>query len=93
MSLTKRWLDELTEHSEIEMPVIQAYGGRDALEDGMLIDIESLRLTFAGAPIDRITAALFWQEQKSYPLANFNPAADAEAINCSLEAYVKVIAS
>ena len=40
MSLTKRWLDELTEQGE--MPIIYAYGDSDALEDGVLIDIASL---------------------------------------------------
>jgi len=96
MSLTKRWLDELTEQGE--MLVIYAYGDSDALEDGMLIDIASLGLTFEGAPINRITAALFWQEQKKYPLTEAQKIEqladcddDQEPISFDLEAFGKAI--
>jgi hypothetical protein len=100
MSLTKRWLDELTEQGAIEMPIIYAYGDRDALEDGVLIDIASLGLTFEGAPINRITAALFWQEQKNYPLTEAQLIEqladcedDQEPVSFDLEAFGKVIAA
>jgi hypothetical protein len=97
MSLTKRWLDELTEQGE--MPIIYAYSDRDALEDGVLIDIASLGLTFEGAPINRITATLFWQEQKKYPLTEAQKIEqlaecdDQEPVSFDLEAFGKVIAA
>jgi hypothetical protein len=98
MSLTKPWLDELTEQGE--MPIIYAYSDSDALEDGVLIYIASLELTFEGAPINRITAALFWQEQKKYPLTEAqlieqlaDCEGDQEPISFDLEAFGKVIAA
>ena len=59
MSLTKRWIDEIEEQTG--MPIIFAYGDKDALDDGVLVNIESLNLTFENKPINRITGALFWQ--------------------------------
>src|SRR5437868_5614639 len=92
MSLTKRWIDEIEEQTG--MPIIFAYTDRDAIEDGALVDIESLRLTFEDKPINRITAVLFWQEQKKYPLSEKQlpeQLADCddeqEPINFDLEAY------
>jgi hypothetical protein len=64
MSLTKRWLDEMMEQGEI----IYAYTDGMALDDGVLVDIECLGLSFESRPINRITSALFWQEQPKYPL-------------------------
>jgi hypothetical protein len=93
MSLTKRWLDELNEQ------VIYAYTDDMALDDGALVDIESLGLTFGRKPINRITAALFWQEQKKYPLTEAQLIEqladckdDQEPISFDLEAFGKVIA-
>src|SRR5436853_419257 len=54
MSLTKRWLDELEEQHA--MPVIYAYTDEMAIDDGALVNIESMGLTFEQKPINRITA-------------------------------------
>ena len=96
MSLTKRWIDEIEEQTG--MPIIFAYGDKDALEDGALIDIASLNLTFENKQINRITSALFWQEQKKYPLSEqqlTEQLADCddeqEPINFDLEAYAVTI--
>ena len=96
MSLTKRWLDEIEEQTG--MPVIFAYTDEMALDDGVLVNIESLGLTFEGAPINRITCALFWQEQKKYPLTAEQLTAqladcddDQEPVNFDLEAYAITI--
>jgi hypothetical protein len=93
MSLTKRWLDEL--HEE----VIYAYTDEMALDDGVLVDISSLGLAFESKPINRITAALFWQEQKKYPLNEAQLIEqladcddDQEPISFDLEAFGEVIA-
>jgi len=94
MSLTKRWLDELMEQGEI----IFAYTDDMALDDGMLVDISSLGLAFEGKPINRMTAALFWQEQKNYPLSDAQLAEqladcndDHEPVNFDLKAFGKAI--
>ena len=92
MSLTKRWLDELNEQ------VIYAYTDDMALDDGMLVDISSLGLSFESKPINRITATLFWQERPKYPLNDeqleklFAESRDEdEPINFDLEAFGKAI--
>jgi hypothetical protein len=92
MSLTKRWLDELNEQ------VIYAYTDEMALDDGVLVNIESLNLTFENKPINRITCALFWQEQKKYPLNEqqlIEQLADCdddqEPVSFDLEAYAVTI--
>lgn len=92
MSLTKRWLDELHE------AVIFAYTDEMALADGVLVDISSLGLAFESKPINRITTALFWQEQKKYPLSEqqlLEQLADCddeqELISFDLEAYAVTI--
>jgi hypothetical protein len=96
MSLTQRWIDEI--EGQTGMPIIFAYTDRDALDDGALVDIASLNLTFEDKPINRITAALFWQEQKKYPLPAEQLTAqladcadDQEPINFDLEAYAITI--
>src|ERR1044071_5645416 len=98
MSMTKRWLDELNEQGAIDMPIIYAYTDEMALDDGALVDISSLGLTFEQKPINRITAALFWQEQKKYPLSDAQLAEqladcddDHEPVNFDLEAFGKTI--
>ena len=97
MSLTKRWLDELEEQHA--MPVIYAYTDEMALDDGALVNIESLHFTFESKPINRITAVLFWQEQPKYPLSEAQLTEqladcddDQEPISFDLEAFGKVIA-
>ena len=98
MSLTKRWLDELQESGQ--MPVIYAYTDEMALEDGTLVDISSLGLTFESKPINRMTCALFWREQKKYPL-NAEQLTDQladcdddhEPVNFDLAAYAVTIRS
>jgi hypothetical protein len=98
MSLTKRWLDDLQEQGAIEMPIIYAYTDQMALDDGGLVDLSSLRLIFEAKPINRITAALFWQEQKNYPLSEAQRAEpladcedDQEPVKVDLEAFGKAI--
>ena len=93
MSLTKRWLDELNEQ------VIYAYSDEMALDDGVLVDIEGLGLSFESKPINRITSALFWQEQPKYPLTEAQMLeelekieGDEEPVNFDLEAFGKAIA-
>ena len=80
--------------------VIFAYTDADALNDGVLVDITSLRLAFEGKPINRITGNLFWQEQPKYPLSEAQLAQelaecsdDEEPINFDLEAFGKAIAA
>jgi len=89
MSLT----DQLNEQ------VIYAYTDQMALDDGMLVDISSLGLVFEGTPINRLTAALFWQERPKYSLSESqlaehlaNCGDDEEPINFDLEAFGKAIA-
>jgi hypothetical protein len=97
MSLTKRWLDEM--EAQTAMPIIYAYTNEMAVDDGVLVDISSLNLTFESKPINRITSNLFWQEQKKYPLSDEQLTAqladcddDQEPVNFDLEAFGKVIA-
>ena len=80
--------------------VIFAYTDEMALDDGVLVDIESLGLTFEGKPIKQITATLFWQERLKYPLSDEqlaehldNCGDDEEPINFDLEAFGKAIAA
>jgi hypothetical protein len=81
--------------------VIFAYTDADALRDGVLIDLTSLGLAFEGKPINRITAALFWQERPKYPLNEpqleklFAECSDddEEPVNFDLEAFGKAIAA
>lgn len=98
MSLTKRWIDEIEEQTD--MPVIFAYTDSMALDDGALVDITSLNLTFERKPINRITSALFWQEQKNYPLTEAQMIEqladcddDQEPVSFDLEAFGKTIAA
>ena len=42
-------------------PVIFAYTDPQAVEDGVLVDISAWRLTFRGAPVNRMTATV-WHE-------------------------------
>jgi hypothetical protein len=95
MGHTKQWLDELIDQGEI----ISAYTDEMALDDGLLVDISSLGLSFESKPINRITAALFWQERPNYPLNDEQLAEhladggdDEEPINFDLEAFGKAIA-
>ncbi|MFL6276705.1 MAG: hypothetical protein ACJ74G_16070 [Blastocatellia bacterium] len=90
MSLT----DELNEQ------VIYAYTDDMALDDGVLVDISSLGLSFESKPINRITATLFWQERPKYALSEeqltehlANCGDDEEPINFDLEAFGKAIAA
>jgi hypothetical protein len=94
MSLTKRWLDEMQEQGEI----IFAYTDEMALDDGVLVDISSLGLSFESKPINRITGNLFWQERPKYPLSEDQLAKhltdcgdDEEPINFDLETFAKAI--
>lgn len=96
MSLTKRWIDEIEEQTG--MPIIFAYTDSMALDDGALVNIESLHLTFESKPINRITSALFWQEQKNYPLSETQLIEqladcddDQEPVSFDLEAFGKAI--
>ena len=80
--------------------VIFAYTDEMALAEGVLVNIESLSLTFEGKPINRITATLFWQERPKYPLNDEQLAEhladcgdDEEPINYDLGAFGKVIAA
>src|SRR4051812_15344419 len=98
MSLTKRWLDEIEEQTG--MPVIFAYTDENALDDGTLVDLSSLNLTFENKPINRITSALFWQEQPKYPLSEAQLIEqladcddDQEPISFDLEAFGEAIAA
>jgi hypothetical protein len=69
-----------------------------ALDNGVLVDISSLGLAFESKPINRITAALFYQERPKYPLSKADLAQhldvcgdDEEPINIDMEAFGKVI--
>ena len=80
--------------------MIFAYTDEMALADGVLVNIENLSLTFEGKPINRITAALFWQERPKYPLSDEQLAEhladcgdDEEPINFDLEAFGRAIAA
>src|SRR5438477_8437807 len=86
-------LDELSEQ------VIYAYTDDMALDDGVLVDISSLGLSFKSKPINRITATLFWQERPKYLLNDEqleklfaeSSGDEDEPINFDMEAFGKAI--
>lgn len=55
-----------------EYPVISRYTDQDAIEDGLLIDISTLRLYLAGRPVNRMTRN-FWEKLKPFVVNELDP--------------------
>lgn len=50
---------------EIFGPVISRYTDKQAVEDGVLVDISSWKLSFRGKPVNRMTTAV-WHELEPF---------------------------
>jgi type I site-specific restriction endonuclease len=78
---------------------ISVYTDADAINDGTLVDITSLNLTFEDKPINRMTGNLFWSKRPDYPMNDEQLAAlfaecedsDDDPINFDMQAFARNI--
>ena len=78
---------------------ISIYTDADAINDGTLVDISSLNLSFESKPINRMTANLFWSLRPSYPMNDEQLAElfaecddeDEDPLNFDMQAFARDI--
>jgi type I site-specific restriction endonuclease len=77
---------------------ISVYTDADAINDGTLVDITSLNLSFESKPINRMTGNLFWAKRPDYPMNDeqlaelFKECEDEDPLNFDMQAFARDIA-
>ena len=79
---------------------ISVYTDADAINDGTLVDITSLNLSFESKPINRMTGNLFWSKRPDYPMNDEQLAelfkecesSDDDPVNFDLKVFARDLA-